>query len=249
MLSLANVGVIMMSFVGTLFCHFISPYIHKRIWRNYGILHGVEKCEFDSHFGATIAGVLCIIFASVAFISDPHFHQLGLVGSSTAGNVALDIIIGQYIADVIFQWIVTGTYGSKLSMVHHISVIGSAIAAHNFFHRLAVYRFIHLFILPFVTIYEQMVALKYDISSGLFKCVMLINSCVFFLVRMAVIPFHWIWYVHVFVTSRNEWSMIWPLAWPVLIACSILIDCISCIWGGSLLKDCIKELRKVKRED
>ena len=243
MLSLANVGVIVLSFMGTMFCHCISPYIHKRIWRNYGILYGVEKCKFDRHFANGIAGILCSIFALQAFIFDPDFHQLGLVGSSTAGNAILDITIGQYLAELLYQWMVEGTYESFCHVFHHfVGIVGAAVT-HNFFHRLAVYRCIHLIILPFRTITDQMRKLNYNTSNGLFKCLMLVYLFVFFFFRVTVIPFHWYWYFRVIETSKREWSEIWPSAWIVFIGCSVVIDCLSILWGGLLVQRCL-EIRK-----
>lgn len=182
-----------------------------------------------------------------AFIFDPDFHQLGLVDSSIAGNILLDVVIGQYIAELLYQWMVTGTIGSFCHVMHHIVGIIGAVITHKYFHRLAVYRFIHLTILPFRTITDQMKKLNYNGSNGLFKWAMRGYLVTFFLFRVAVIPFHWGWYISAILTSRNEWSEIWSSAWLVFIGSSVFMDVLSILWCGLLVQRNCKEMRKVER--
>ena len=237
MLSLANVGIIVMSFAGTMFCHFMAPHIHRRIWRNYGNLCGVDKCKFDLHFGSTITGMLCFAFALKAFISDPDFHQLGLVGSSAAGNVALDITIGQCIADFLYHKMAANTYGSIRHVGHHIAVISGAVLTHNYFHRLFLSRCIHLVTAPFLMAYDQMNKLNYGARSSLFMFVIHVNWWVFFLFRIAVIPLFWLYCLYMMLSSWNELSEIWLLAVALLIiACGIAIDCANWKWRAALTK-------------
>ena len=249
MLSLASVGVIMFTIVGTMTCHILSSYVYKRTWpRKYSVLTAGEKCNLDRHFGTTIAGMLCFAFALKAFISDPDFHQLGLVGSSATGNVALDIAIGQCVSDLLYHRIAEGTYGSNRSVWHHSAVIIGIVVAHKLFHRISVYRFIHFIVSPFLMVYYLMRKLEY-INSGLFKYVMLINLSLYFLFRIAVIPFHWAWYIYEIVYAKSDWSQIWPPAWIVLIMCNILIDCINCLRGRALFKNYQEIMETKERED
>ena len=204
-----------------------------------------DRCKLDRYFGTAIAAVLCFAFALKAFISDPDFHQLGIVGSSAAGNSALDILIGHCLSDFLYQRMVDGTFGSIRNKEHHIALICGAAVTHNLFHRLAVYRFIHHITLPFVVVFDLMRKSNYNVSSGLFKYVMRSNLLVYFLFRIVVIPFHWIWYLYVLFTTQKQWSEIWPLAWPVLIACSILIDWVNFKWGMAMIKTYQAEMKKV----
>ena len=251
MLPLASVGVIVLTVVGTMSCHFIFPYIYKRTWRRYSRLKDFEKCRVDRYFGTAVTSVLSFVFALKAFISDSDFQQLGLVGSSVAGNVALDIMIGQCISDLLYEKKVEGTFGSIRNVGHHFAVIVVAVVAHNFFHRLIVYRFIHHISFPSLKIYDLM-KLECDTRGGLFWCAMYVNLGVYFLFRIAVIPFHWVWYIYEIVTSQDEWSAVWLLALLLLIAGSIVIDCLNCMWGWKLMKryrEVMKPRRSRERED
>lgn len=237
MLSLASVRVIAFTFVGTMSCHLVSPYVHKCTWKKYSRLKDYERCKVDRYLGITAAEVLCFVFALKAFISDSDFHQLGLVGSSAAGNVALDIMIGQCVSDLLYQRMVEGTFGSIRNVGHHFAAIGGAVVSYYFFHRLAVYRFIHHITHPSIIIYDLMKKLKCDPSGGQFRCVMVVNMCIYFLFRIVVIPLHWAWFIYEIVTSQDEWSEVWLLAWVALIACNIVIDCVNYKWAKGLLKN------------
>ena len=237
MLPLPTGVVIALTFIGTMFCHFISHCVYQRTnSRKYHTLPVVEQCKIDRYFGTAIATVLSFAFALIAFFYDPDFHQLALVGSSAIGNAALSITIGQFLSDFLYEKRVVGTFGSIRNQGHHFAAISGAALGFYFFHRLIIYRFIHHLSLPSVIIYDLMRKLKCDTRGRLFKCVMYANLFIFFLFRVVVIPFHWVWYIYEIVTWRDEWPQIWLLAWITIIAGSVVIDCVNCCWAKGFIK-------------
>ena len=238
MLPLANSTIIdiAFTFVGTMFCHFTSQCIYKRTWKKYHTLSALERCKIDRYFGTAVAVVLSFALACKAFFSDPDFHQLSLVGTSAAGNAALCIMIGQCLSDFLYQRMVEGTFGSIRNLGHHFVVIIGAALGFHFFHRMVVYRFIHHISLPFVIIYDLMRKLKFDTSGRLFRFVMYANLFIFFLSRVVVIPFHWAWYIYEIVTWQDEWSEISLFARIIMLAGSVVIDCVNCIWAKGFIK-------------
>ena len=247
MLTLVNVGVIVVAFVATLSCHLISPYVCKRTWRRYHELSAFERCKSDRYLGTVVAVVPCFALGLKAFISDADFHQLSLVGSSTAGNAALGIMIGQLLSDFLYEKKLDGTFGSIRNVGHHLAAIGFAVVGYNFFHRFLVYRIIHLISFPTLIIYDLM--RKCDTKGRLFECVMQVNLLIFFLFRVVVIPFHWGWYIYEIVTGRDEWPEISLLAWIVMFASSVVIDYINCIWAKGLLKNYREETDAAKEKE
>ena len=235
MFSWENVGVIAITFVGTLICHLVSLYVYKRTCKTYCTLPSRERCQIDRLFGTAIAVVPCFAFALKAFVFDPDFHQLTLLGSSTPGNAALGIMIGQCLSDFLYERMVDGTFGSIRNIGHHLASIVGAGVGFSVFHRLVVYRFIHHISIPLAIIYDAMRKLKCNTKSGLFRCVMNINLFIFFLFRVVVIPFHWAWYFYEVFTWRDEWQEIWPPFWIVLVS-GIVIDCVNFIWAKGLWK-------------
>ena len=235
MLPWDNVGVIAITFVGTMVCHLVSPYVYKRTWKAYCTLPIRERCKIDRYLGTAIAVVPCFAFALQAFVFDPDFRQLTLLGSSTPGNAALGIMIGQCLSDFLYERIVDGTFGSIRNVGHHLASIVGAGVGFNVFHRLVVYRFIHHISLPSGIIYDVMRKLKCNSRSRLFRFVMSINLFIFFLFRVVVIPFHWVWYFYELFTWRDEWQEIWLPFWAVLVG-GIVIDYVNFIWAKGLWK-------------
>ena len=218
-------------------CHLICSAVYKGTWRKYRTMTVVEQCKVDRYCGTAIAAVMCFVFALKAFMFDPDFRQLTLVGSSASGNVVLDIVIGVFLSDFLYEKMVDGTFGSIRNVGFHLAAIGSSAVGYYFFHRLFLYRIIHHISLPLVIICDLMTKLKCDTSSRLFRCVMQVNLFIFFLVRVVVIPFHWAWYIYEIATWRDEWPEIWLLAWIALVASSVVTDYINCIWAKGLMKN------------
>lgn len=236
MLSWENVGVIAITFVGTMICHLVSPHIYKRTCKTaYCTLPLRERCKIDRYLGTAITVLLCFAFALKAFAFEPDFHQLTLLGFSASGNAALGIMIGQCLSDFLYEWMVTGTFGSYRNVGHHLAAIFGAGVGFKVGHRLVVYRFIHHISLPSVIIYDVMRKWKCNTRSYLFRSVMSINLFIFFLFRVVVIPFHWVWYFYEIFTWRDEWQKIWLPFWIVFVG-GIVIDYVNVKWAIGLLK-------------
>ena len=219
--------------IATLVCHLLAPSVYRCVWRNYlreyNGLNVRDRMDFDTRLGTTVLGLVCASIAGLAFLRNEKLSTLGLVGSTSLGNVVFAIIIGQFAADVFHGVVICGCKQKWSDVIHHGASVLGAFLAHRYFHTFALYRCIHELTLPLVGIFAQMHMVNFDTKRPMYLWVSTANLIVFTALRSAVIPFHWPWMMWTSLNApdRSETPL---LVWVVTILVHLLIDYVNVKW-------------------
>ena len=243
LLSLVEWRTVFVSLLGNYFIYKFAPYILCHVWKDYHRVKQEEKCDFNMRLSQAISAVISVVLGVRAFFYEKDMQELKLVGASKVGCIALDLVIGQFLAEFVYHYRSLGNFGSIHNILHHICGIVGAIVSHHYFHQFAVYRFIHEVTQPIIMVFVQMHMVNYDTNSAWYKIVARINLCIYIFFRMVVIPFHWWWFHSVIKSAQSEWSDVWIVAWPLFYLSHAAVDCIDFYWGRKL----IQIYRKVSR--
>ena len=134
--ALANVG-----------CHMLAPVVYRKVWRNhlqqYESLCKTKRIDFDNRFSSSLFVIACTSVADWAYLTDAKLSNMWLVGSSSIGNVALGITIGQFVSDTVYEIVVYRRIPKPRNLLHHVACTIGAIACHRYFHLFALYRYVH----------------------------------------------------------------------------------------------------------
>lgn len=238
LLSLVDWHTVTASLVLHLLGYFLSPYLLCRVWKDYDRVKqkASSLCDFNMRPCTALCGVVSIVLVARVFLYEEDIWRLNLVGSTSMGNFAMDIVLGQFLADYVYQTWKLGYPGSKRSILHHLSGIVGSILSHHYCHKFALYRFMHEITLPVVAVFAQMHMVEYDINTTWYKIVAHTNLCMYIVFRMLVIPFHWAWFAYVIYSSQSEWSDVWFVAWPIILLCHAAIDYVNFSWGCQLIQ-------------
>ena len=198
-----------------------------------------EKMDFNIRFGTITFGVICITVVALGILSEVELRSVHLVGSTSLGNVALGITIGQFAADIFYCVVICGCKLKWTDYIHHGATILGAFLAHRYFHTFALYRYIHELTLPLIGTYAQMNMLRFDTKRPVYKLVCTANVIVFTLLRLVVILFHWPWMIWTSLNSPDKMEV--PLLVLIItIVVHVLVDYIN--WDLS-----VKIMKKFKR--
>ena len=236
--SLVNWHTVAFSLLANFVGYLVSPYILCRVWKDYNRVKEKAKthCDFNMRPVTATCGVVSIVLAGKAFFYEKDVEKLQLVGSTPTGIFALDVVLGQFLAEFVYQLWMLGYPGSTRNFLHHLSGIVGSVLSHHYWHKFALYRFTHEVTLPVIMVFAQMHMVEYNTNSTWYKIVARINLFTYFLFRIVVIPFHWLWFSYVIISSQSEWSDVWIAAWPVLFLCHAAVDYVDCYWGCQLMR-------------
>lgn len=236
LLSLVNWKTVTLSFIGNLLSYRLAPYILRLVWKNYHQVKQKDKCDFNMRLSQALCAVISVALGVKAFFFEEDMRSLQLVGTSRVGSIALDLAIGQFVAEFVYQYLSLGHLGSKQNKLHHVCGIVGAIVSHHYFHKFAVYRFIHEMTQPIIMVFVQMHMVHYNTNSTWYKIVARTNLCTYVCFRMLVIPLHWLWFCSVINSAQSEWPDVWTVAWPLFFLCHAAIDGVDSYWGCKLMR-------------
>ena len=236
LLSLVNWWTVIFSVLANFLGYLISPHILCHLWKNYDRVKQKDKCDFNMRPSTAICGMILVVLTLRAFLYEEDIQKLQLVGSTSVGSFALDVVMGQFLAEFFYQSWKLGYPGSRRNILHHISGIVGSILSHHYFHKFAMYRFIHEVTLPVTMVFVQMHMAEYGTHRAWYKIVARINLFLFVLFRMAVIPFHWLWFAYVIASSQSEWSDVPIALWPFFFFCNGAIDYVDFYWGWKIIQ-------------
>ena len=237
LLSLVNWHTVTVSFLLHVLGYLVSPHLLCHVWKGYDRVkkNTTSLCDFNMRPCTALCGVVSIVLVARVFLYEEDIQRHNLVGSTSMGSFAIDIVLGQFLAEYVYQTWKIGYPGSKKNFLHHLCGIVGSIISHHYCHKFALYRFMHEVTLPVVAVFAQMHMVDYDINTTWYKIVARTNLFMFVVFRILVIPFHWAWFAYVIYSSQSEWSDVWPVAWPVLLLCHAAIDYVNVSWGCQLI--------------
>jgi hypothetical protein len=229
--------------------HMLAPVVYRKVWRNhlqqYESLSEEDRVDFDSRFSSSLFGIACTSFAGWAYLTDAKLSNMWLVGSSSIGNVALGITIGQFVSVTVYEMVVYRHIPKKYSLLHHVACTIGAITSHHYFHLFALYRYVHELTVPLVGVFAQMRMLDYGHRTATYKAVAVINLPLFTALRLAVIPFHWLWMIRTIMNAPDRAEV--PLyVWLLTISTHIILDVVNSIWALTIIKIILRNVRKNK---
>ena len=201
-----------------------------------------EKMDFNIRFGTITFGVICITVVALGILSEVELRSVRLVGSTSLGNVALGITIGQFAADIFYCVAICSCKMKWTDYIHHGATILGAFLAHRYFHTFALYRYIHELTLPLIGTYAQMNMLRFDTKRRVYKLVCTANVILFTLLRFVVIPFHWFWMIWASLNAPDKMEIPWYV-WVITVSGHILVDYVNIGWAVKVMKK-FKKLRE-----
>ena len=226
-----NWTAILLSFSTIVLCRMIAPVIHRHLWKNhlkeYHKLDGKKRIDFDRELGTLVFVITSMFFLVILLYKDiDQLRGLGLVGSTSTGNLLLGITIGAFLADPVYDTVVLGRIPENLDLFHHGVVVVGALLAHRYFQLFALYRYIHLPAIPLTVILEQMKKLNFDTERWEYKLVNVANVCIVVAFRLAVIPFLWIWMIWTTMNASEMVEVPW-WAWVTTLMLQLLQEYFS----------------------
>ena len=220
-------------------CHMLAPVVYRKVWRNhlhqYESLSEEDRVDFDSRFSSSLFGIACTSLVGWAYFTDAKLSNMWLVGSSSIGNVALGITIGQFVSGVVYEMVVHRRIPKPHNLFLHVPCVIAAITSHRYLHLFALYRYVHILTFPLMGVFTQMHMLKYDLRTTTYKAVAVTNLLLFTALRLAVIPAHWFWMIRTIMRAPDRAEV--PLyAWLLMIPAHIAIDWANSKWAFKTIK-------------
>ena len=230
-----NIQKMLFAFGLTLCCHWISPYIYRKVWTRYDQIKPKRWLDFHIRFGQSIAAIYSL-YCTIPIFYNKRFSQLGLTEWTFEGNLWLDFMIGHTIGDLVYVFMMSkcGQLTNE-EIAHHLSVIVGAVIAHRRFHRFAVLRSVHLVCIPIVAVFTQWNMLGYSIHHTLYKVLSTINVVVYTLFRLAITPFFWLLMLYeVFFSVSDAYQVEW-WNWVIMVPLCIAIDVTNGYWAVKIV--------------
>jgi hypothetical protein len=230
-------------------CHMLAPVVYRKVWRNhlqqYESLSEEDRVDFDSRFSSSLFGIACTSLVGWAYFTDAKLSSMWLVGSSSIGNVALGITIGQFVSGVVYEMVVHRCVPKPHNFILHVPCVIAAITSHRYLHLFALYRYVHILTFPLMGVLTQMHMLKYDLRTTTYKAVAVTNLLLFTALRLAVIPAHWFWMIRTIMNAPDRAEV--PLyVWLLTISTHIILDVVNSIWALTIIKIILRNVRKNK---
>ena len=238
-----NLQKIFLAFGLTLCCHWISPYIYRKVWARYDQIQEKDWVDFHIRLGQSIAAIYSLYCTIPIIFYNKRFSQLGLTEWTFEGNLWLDFEIGHTASDLVYMFVTSKSGRLNLGEIaHHLSVIVGAILTHWRFHRFGVLRSVHLISIPITAVFAQWHMLRYSVQDTFYKVLSTINVAVYTLVRLTITPILWILMVNDLFLKPSDAQVEWWSATAMIILC-IVIDAANGFWALKI----IGIYRKIKR--
>ena len=235
-------------FILTILCAaVIAPAASPVLVPKYKDLDKHKKAYLDTLLGSTIHAV-SVSFLTVYVLLFDQLRNEYIFSESILAMVILQFSIGYFCADMILIMLDNKMRREKMSVLHHflgaygiwLGLTHNGVAVYW-----VVYRLFTESSTPFVNCLHWMNAIGYPKKSPLFITNSLMLTAVFYLCRIAIIPYHW-YALYNYVYIDPSMAVLWPpLIQYWMVVTYTLLDALNIIWAYKLTKGGYRILKQL----